>query len=322
MKSNLRHLLVATDGSATSNRAVSFAIALARRNGSDMLLCSVVDHALVIAESSTANGGFGLAFPLVQTLDNAANTILADAAKRVTDAGVPATTVLLDGRPAQAIVKLARDRHVDAIVMGTQGKRGLERVFMGSTADGVLRRSSLPTFVVPPGVDETAPSFERILVAVDDSDPSDASAAFARDFATTEAAHLIFCAVAETSDVLDNATTYGYDPTSILDDLRASASALVTEHAALARAEGITTDNVIAEGDPAGQILKFAVACDVGSIVVGTHGRRGLRRLFVGSVAESIVCRSTVPVIVVRAARLHIEMERESALATGARCYS
>jgi len=318
----LRHLLVATDGSATGNRAVGFGIALALRHDSTILFCSVVDHAAAIGESSAANGGFGVLIPLVQTLDDAADSILAEAAKRATGAGVTATTAVLDGHSATAIVMLAQERHVDAIVMGTQGKRGFERFFMGSTADGVLRRTDVPTFVVPPGGGDAEPSFERILIAVDDSEPSDAAATFARDFAKAEGAQLIFCGVLDTSDLFAKASTYGYDPTSMLDELHASASSLVARQTDHARVGDLAIDSIIIEGDPAEKILESAAARHVGLIVVGTHGRRGLRRLFVGSVAESVVRRSTVPVIVVRTSPRPDKTQRESALATSAICYT
>lgn len=318
----LRHLVVATDGTETGDRAVSFALALARRHGSEVLLCNAVDHAFAIAESVTSNGSVGLELPLVRSLDDAAKSILAEAAKRFTDVGVVATTAVLEGRPAPAIVKLARERQVDAIVMGTQGKRGLERFFMGSTADGVLRRTEVPTFVVPPGAGDAEPSFERLLIAVDDSDPSDAAAAFARDFAKAEGAQLIICSVVETNELLDKASTYGYDPTSMLDELRATVSSLVAAHTARARMDELAVENVITDGDPAENIVKSAAARHAGLIVVGTHGRRGLRRLSVGSVAESVVRQSTVPVIVVRAPHSAIERDRESALATSAECYT
>ena len=61
----LRKILVATDGYDTGTRAVPFGIALARRHGTELQLCSVVDHAGAIAETSTANGGMGMLVPLV-----------------------------------------------------------------------------------------------------------------------------------------------------------------------------------------------------------------------------------------------------------------
>ncbi|MBD5654947.1 MAG: universal stress protein [Candidatus Eremiobacteraeota bacterium] len=61
----LRTLLVATDGSANGDRAVSYALALAHRHGSELLLCYAVDHAKAVAECSVSNGGGELLMPLV-----------------------------------------------------------------------------------------------------------------------------------------------------------------------------------------------------------------------------------------------------------------
>lgn len=296
----LHHILVATDGSDTGNLVVAFAIALARRHASELLLCYAVDHAGAIAESSTSNGGAGLVLPLAHELDVAARSILAEAAKRVTDAGLVATSAVLEGRPAHAIVRLAKERHVDAIVMGTQGKGGLERLFMGSTADGVVRHTDVPTFVVPRGAKGRETVFDCVLSGIDDSDPSDAAAAFALDVAKGKGTRLVLCAVVESIELLEKAATYGYDPMSMLDELRATATALLAARTERARADGVACESVIAEGDPAEKILKAAEVHGADLIVVGTHGRRGLRRLFVGSVAENIVRRSTVPVVIVR----------------------
>jgi nucleotide-binding universal stress UspA family protein len=108
----------------------------------------------------------------------------------------------------------------------------------------------------------------------------------------------------------------------MLDELHATASSLVALQTDRARVGNLVIDSIITEGDPAEKILESAAARHVGLIVVGTHGRRGLRRLFVGSVAENVVRRSSVPVIVIRASSRHVKTERESALATGAICYT
>ena len=57
---------------------------------------------------------------------------------------------IVTGKPAEEILKAARRLDADLIVMGTQGNRGPRRLFFGSTADAVLRRSTLPVLVVPP----------------------------------------------------------------------------------------------------------------------------------------------------------------------------
>lgn len=170
-------------------------------------------------------------------------------------------------------------RAFDALVMGSQGKHGLQRFFMGSVADSVLRRSSIPVFVVKPIADAASARFDRALVAIDSSRASSAVADFALDFAESEKTDLIAC----------NVTLPGAQVTpGVLDALSRRA-----------RARGIACETVALSGDPGNRILNTALARDVDFIVVGTHGRRGLPRWFSGSVAECIVEYSHVPVVVV-----------------------
>ncbi|GAC1307305.1 MAG: hypothetical protein NVSMB19_19970 [Vulcanimicrobiaceae bacterium] len=301
MKGTLRHLLVATDGSAAGDRAVAFAVAMALRHGSELLLCYVVDRAGAIAQSSLADGSAGMLAPLVQETDDVARSILAAAAQRAAEAGVVVATVVLDGRPAGAIVACATERELDAIVIGTQGKNALERAFLGSSAQGVLRRSEIPTFVVPSGARDADAGFDRILVAVDDSDPSDAAAAFALRIAAADGTTLVFCGVADTRALLEQAATYGYDPMAMRDELHATTSAVLAAQTARAASANVASERVIAEGDPVERILRAAEVHRAGMIVVGTHGRRGLHRWYFGSVAENVVRHSLLPVVVVRA---------------------
>ena len=163
-----------------------------------------------------------------------------------------------------------------------------------------MRHADVPTFVVPPGANDAESTFDRILIAVDDSDPSDAAAAFALDLAEDDDAELVFCCVEDTNELVEKAATHGYDALSMLTELRATAVTLVGAHADRVRTQNVAFRSVVAEGDPVENILqKTAEAQLAGLIVIGTHGRRRLRRLFVGRVAASIVRRCLVPVVVV-----------------------
>ena len=290
----LKHLLVATDGSKSGDRAVSFAIALARRQSSDVSICYAVDRTGVEIESfASTEETSRRSLRLARALDVAAESILAEAAKRATDAGIVVATAALEYPPAPAIAAFARARTVDAIVMGTQGKRGFERAVMGSVAGSVLRRASVPTFIVPAEWSDAHVVFDRILVAIDDSDPSDAAAAFARSFAEADEARLVFCTVVKTREFLDTDTS--------ASDAMSNVVRLLAMQTDRARDHGVVSESVVAEGEPADAILSMAATRDSNLIIVGTHGRRGLNRLFVGSVAERIACGSRVPVIVVPA---------------------
>ena len=74
--------------------------------------------------------------------------IVAAAVKAAKDADLDAAGDVLEGNPANTIVRRARDGGFDLIGTGTHGRRGLERMFLGSTAEGILRHTSVPVLVV------------------------------------------------------------------------------------------------------------------------------------------------------------------------------
>jgi nucleotide-binding universal stress UspA family protein len=309
MTAPLHRVLVALDGSQTSHGALLLAIELSRRYKSELILCTVVDRDAAIVAAQSPDGPFMGFDNIIDHYDAAAKRLLTEAAARTSAAGAQTSTILLDGRPAVAIADYAREAAVDAIVMGTHGKSGLERVFLGSTAEGVLHMTTVPTFVVhhadnaefTPAALPSVPDFARILVAVDDSDPSDAAIAFALDLAAVTGSHVLCCNAIEQGQFFDKAARYGYNPGPLLDDLRRHASELIEAKTCAAKERGLTVTSVIVEGNAPDAILKAASDRGADLVVVGTHGRRGLQRLFIGSVAESIIRSSPLPVAVVRA---------------------
>jgi len=295
----LQKIIVPVDGLPASLRALDLAIALARSHGSELILGNAVNYAAAIAQVAVPYG-VSDATPLLNEVSDAAHSILADAETACKTAGVAATTIVLEGPAVGAIVDAAKAQGAEAIVMGTRGIGGLERWFVGSTADGVLRTADVPVFVVHPVDDAPPPSFKRILVAVDDSDASAAAVAFAIDLAAAESGVPVFAHVIETAGLVEKSHEYGYDATPMLAELRAAAHQQLDAAVAAARARGLVPETLIAEGHAAPMILAAAAAHEAGAIAIGTHGRRGLRRLFVGSVAEAVVRESPVPVVVVR----------------------
>ncbi len=277
----LGRVLVPVDESQTASRAIELGVALALRHGSELIFCTAVNHAAVIAECAVPQGVLDPT-PVLAAVDDAARAILGEVAKRAENAGVSATTVLLDGSPASAIVEHARECAADAIVMGTQGKHGVERFFLGSTADGVLRSTHVPTFVVHPTGLREPPVFKTILAAVDESETCAAATAFALALARLEGARVVLCTAIATEQPSEDAARL------LLDEAAQSASPLA-----------VATDTTIARGEPVDALLRTAVQVEADLIAIGTHGRRGLRRLFLGSVAEGVVRRSPIPVVVV-----------------------
>ena len=145
-------------------------------------------------------------------------------------------------------------------------------------------------------------SFERIVVAIDNSDPSDAAIGLATKLAVIHGSRLAFCHVVDENTLYEEAANYGGATYPVLHEWLDEATIL--SRTAAEQAEGIgirSVETAVLTGNPATEILKFASAqrCDL--LVIGAHGRRGLRHLLIGSVANSVVRRSAMPVLVVRA---------------------
>lgn len=143
-----RRILVPVDGSQTSARGLTTAIRMAKGRHSTLCLLHIVDERPL----TQAYEGSGDYFDrLLQSLREGGRRILARAASAAGRHGVKVQTVLVENmiRPvADLIVKEARRRRADLIVLGTHGRRGISRLVMGSDAEGVVRTASVPVLLV------------------------------------------------------------------------------------------------------------------------------------------------------------------------------
>lgn len=144
-----KSILVATDGSATAQKALDIGLKLARE-----------EEAALLVLTSTApvdnifGGGFGTidAASITARVEEAyfeqAKAVLDAAGARADAAGVKIDVLHLPyHQPAQAILETAQARGVDLIVMGSHGRRGLERLLLGSQANEVLTHATIPVLI-------------------------------------------------------------------------------------------------------------------------------------------------------------------------------
>jgi nucleotide-binding universal stress UspA family protein len=142
-----KRILVPVDGSSTSDKGLDEAAKLARGAGAKLLLLHVVDD--TVAFSSPEGAGVNL---VLDALRASGRQALEKAAARARRARLPAQTLLVDnftGRVAVAIVEQAKRWRADLIVMGTHGRRGMNRLLLGSNAELVIRNSTVPVLLVP-----------------------------------------------------------------------------------------------------------------------------------------------------------------------------
>ncbi len=143
-----KRILVPVDGGATSMRGLGEALKLATENKAKLCLLHVVEEYALIAAPEM---GASIA-PLLDSMRAGGRKTLAAVARRAHAAGTRPECVLVEdfgGRVADAVVKQAKKWRADLIVMGTHGRRGVQRALLGSDAELVLRYSPVPVLLVP-----------------------------------------------------------------------------------------------------------------------------------------------------------------------------
>jgi len=144
-------ILVALDGSATSNAGLKHAVQLASDQKARLVGLHVVDDSGI---RMNFEGGYvptAYIDKLLESLRHNGSVILGKAKAAAKEAGVELTTLLVESHGstiADSIISAARKAKADIVVIGTHGRRGLSRFFMGSDAEAVLRQARVPVLLV------------------------------------------------------------------------------------------------------------------------------------------------------------------------------
>lgn len=292
-------LLVPTDGSETADAALDAALSLASHTGARVHLLSVVNP-YVLSKVTDIDKGRAKA-----------ESIIAEAADRARDVGVDAETAVAEGAEHEEIGRYVDERGIDAVVIGTHGRTGIDRALMGSVTEKVVRTVGVPVLTIH----EPIPTFEpsRVLLATDGSDPAGeaerVALALAGEYgATLEALSVVdSLSLASASDpaggaAIDPAAAGGEAIGTVTELLEEQADDAVRAIAEDAEEVGVTVETTVEEGRPHERILAAGAEHDADVIVIGTHGRSGVERFILGSVAEKVLRLADRPVLVVPAA--------------------
>jgi nucleotide-binding universal stress UspA family protein len=144
---------------------------------------------------------------------------------------------------------------------------------------------------------------DRLVVATDGSSPSDAAVQLAIAMASQRKTALLFLYVVDEASVTSASASASVDPAPTIKALESSGNALLKLAAERAKCCNVQAETRLVHGDPVDAILQVAQGWDADLIVMGTHGRRGLSHLVLGSTAERVLRRSRLPVLVTKEAR-------------------
>jgi nucleotide-binding universal stress UspA family protein len=277
----LPRILVGADFTSENRAAFNWAVRLARLSGAQLMLV----HAVPPSDSFSMNAR--------QRLVDFAE--LRDIAK---DNGVPVTVRVQHGRAARVIALHARSLDAQLLVLGTNGRKGWSRFRKRSIAEQVLRRASVPVFVVPSDDDSRRGQSGHILAAVDFSPASHAALAEAVRLTRTQGGQLTVLHVVKgvESSRIKRAGWHPVVPeyrTALMRDAtRQLEKAIPSEH----RADIALKTRVVA-GVPHTEILRVTSELGAGLVIVGATTRRVSRGF--DSTTNRIVRGAKVPVLVV-----------------------
>lgn len=175
---------------------------------------------------------------------------------------------LVRGDPADEIARYARENGHDLVAMSTHARTGLDRLWRGSVAEGVLRTCDVPVLVANPLALQPAPDARvaEVLVPLDGSERSTRALPLARRIAAAHGGHV--------------------------------RAVHVEEQAATGSHDALTADTLRVRGDVVETILRLADQADL--LVMATHGRSGVSRWWSGSVTEEVLHHAKRPLVVVR----------------------
>lgn len=301
----LRSLLVPLDGSTSSEDSLPFAGGVARATGASLHLAHV--HVPYEPEQLLQNTQFHFEQVSIEEYDGLyrrrEEEYLNGLATRLSEEGASADSKILDGPGvAENLSRYASELDSDMIFMTTHGYSGVNRLWLGSVADEMIRHTTLPLFVVhphEPGGESQQLSVHHILVPLDGSELAEAALGPATELARATGARLTLAHVVPSGE-LSNWPVLAplrERPVPSLDGALSYLEGVADE---LER-DGLDVEVLATHGNaPATEIIEAAERVGADAIAMATHGYGGLKRTLLGSVADKILRSSTLPLLVMR----------------------
>jgi len=301
----MKTILIPLDGSPFGEHALPAALSLARRGATRLDLVHV--HQLVTSSLSPAGAPF-FEPEIDMRLREQEAAYLEEVAGRI--AAVwdgPTTWAVLNSPTADAICDRAQEIGAGLIILSTHGRGGMARVWLGSVADRVIRQAKVPTLAIHPdhGAPDLShePTFGHILIPLDGSHLAEQAIEMVEQLRGDTPARYDLVRVVE--PVLHHFALDGVDPRVDVEAQEQSwkcAGEYLERIAEPLRERGCgrVVMNYIPIGHPASAILERAQSEPVDLIAMTTHGRGGVARMVIGSVADKVLRGTTTPLLIFR----------------------
>ncbi|MDH5686310.1 MAG: universal stress protein [Candidatus Bathyarchaeota archaeon] len=144
----IERILIPVDGSSNSNRALEFAINLARKCSAEIYLLHVMSFVPIYLSDLWEPFHSSLPYTYFEESEEEGEDILASASDKVGDAGIKSFALLDHGRTASKIIQTAEEWRIDLIVLGSENRSLIAKLFLGSVSDEVTHKAPCPVLLV------------------------------------------------------------------------------------------------------------------------------------------------------------------------------
>lgn len=298
-----KRILIPLDGSALGEQVLPFAKMFAAQFHSSVILCQAVEF-IQQPPVDLAGAAYGIEEQM-EFLRWSAVAYLERIQRDFAEAGVHVEYQTQCGSPATAILELAQHAQVDLIAMATHGRTGLAREVFGSMADKVLRGATQPMLLVRARAEPTALALlNRILVPVDGSELAERALVPAMFLAKAFGAEiLLFRAGGNWTHMVEG---YPPGPSTFLveDQIRQAAEEYLEQKKWEIEQQGVRVHSETHSGPAAECILEAVQKHRADLIIMSSHGRSGVQRWVMGSIADRVLHASTIPILLIRSRAL------------------
>ena len=296
----LENFLVPLDTSEMSEQVLPYVELLAGRLGQPVHLLSVADDGqlMQIAPDNVTIAG------IVEERRAVVARYLRGVRERLEEKSLTVTTEMASGHVADTILDTAARRSSGLIAMATHGRVGPERWFLGSVADRVARSAASPVLLVRPAKDSVSSpaAIEKVILPLDGSTLAEAAIPHATFLAQAFERPVVLVRTLDMTWLgTGDGMTGDFALTPDLQELLESdAKEYLAQTATGLEAKGLKVERVFSFQLPATEIIEQAHQAPGALIVMSSHGRSGLGRTVLGSVADRVMRTAEAPVLLVR----------------------
>jgi nucleotide-binding universal stress UspA family protein len=283
-----KNIVVGFDESISSKAALTEAAHWIRRHGGKITLV----HAVFFDEEE-----FAIAPDQIEKRMRVGEKVCVQTGEMLSSEwGIEAQSLLCEGDPPAVIVDVAKGKEADLIVLGTYGRKGLNRLLMGSVTSHVIINSTTDVLVVKKPCTECTGKYSSILVPFDGSEFSRKALKRACDLSKLDGAGITALYVIPRYEEM----VEFFRTASIEQSLRLEAQKIVDKAKELAAVEGVSVTTLTAQGNAGDRIVETARGQGNDLVVMGTYGWSGVDRAIMGSSTERVIISAPCPILVVR----------------------